>query len=81
METLKAKKKNGQMDFLLYVTVLLLCAMFVLLNVALTGLTLAFGAALYGYGFALATLLTLAAGLLLLSRRLHRLEYQTFMLQ
>ena len=25
METLKAKKKNGQMDFLLYVTVLLLC--------------------------------------------------------
>lgn len=62
-------------------TVLLLCAMFVLLNVALTGLTLAFGAALYGYGFALATLLTLAAGLLLLSRRLHRLEYQTFMLQ
>ena len=26
METLKAKKKNGQMDFLLYVTVLLLCA-------------------------------------------------------
>ncbi|KLR58704.1 exopolysaccharide Pel transporter PelG, partial [Diaphorobacter sp. J5-51] len=62
-------------------TVLLLCAMFVLLNVALTGLTLAFGAALYGYGFALATLLTLATGLLLLSRRLHRLEYQTFMLQ
>lgn len=62
-------------------TVLLLCAMFVVLNVVLTGLTLVFGAALYGYGFALATLLTLAAGLLLLSRRLHRLEYQTFMLQ
>ena len=62
-------------------TVLLLCAMFVLLNVVLTGLTLVFGAALYGYGFALATLLTLAAGVLLLSKRLHRLEYQTFMLQ
>lgn len=62
-------------------TVLLLCAMFVLLNIALTGLSLAFGAALYGYGFALATLLTLATGVWLLSRRLHRLEYQTFMLQ
>ena len=47
----------------------------------LTGLSLWFGAALYGYGFALATLLTLATGLLLLSRKLDRLEYQTFMLQ
>ena len=27
METLKAKKKNGQMDFLLYVTVLLLLSL------------------------------------------------------
>ncbi|WP_367066093.1 exopolysaccharide Pel transporter PelG [Oryzisolibacter sp. LB2S] len=62
-------------------TVLLLCAMFVLLNVALTGFTLATGAALYGYGYALAVLATLATGLLLLSKHLHRLEYQTFMLQ
>ena len=36
---------------------------------------------MYGYGFALATLLTLGAGLALLTRRLNRLEYQTFMLQ
>ncbi|MCE1251295.1 MAG: exopolysaccharide Pel transporter PelG [Comamonadaceae bacterium] len=61
--------------------VLLLCVQFVLLNVLLTGYTLLHGAALYGYGFALATLLTLATGLLLLSRSLHRLEYRTFMLQ
>ena len=62
-------------------TVLLLCVLFVLLNVLLTGWTLAHGAALYGYGFALATLLTLGVGLALLTRRLNRLEYQTFMLQ
>ncbi|MFT4242912.1 MAG: exopolysaccharide Pel transporter PelG [Acidovorax sp.] len=61
--------------------VLLLCLQFVLLNVALTGLTLWAGAALYGYGFAVATLLTLCTGLLLLSRQLNRLEYETFMLQ
>lgn len=61
--------------------VLLLCLQFVLLNVLLTSYTLTHGAALYGYGFALATLLTLASGLLLLSRSLQRLEYRTFMLQ
>lgn len=62
-------------------TVLLLCVQFVVLNVVLTGGTLAFGAALYGYGFAVATLLTLATGLAMLTRRLNRLEYRTFMLQ
>lgn len=62
-------------------TVLLLCLQFVLLNVLLTGYTLLQGAALYGYGFALATLITLSTAVLLLSRRLDRLEYQTFMLQ
>jgi uncharacterized membrane protein len=61
--------------------VLLLCIEFVVLNVVLTGLTLAFGAALYGYGFALATLITLSTGLALLTRSLNQLEYRTFMLQ
>ncbi len=61
--------------------VLALCLQFVLLNVVLTGLTLWAGAALYGYGFAVATLVTLCTGLLLLSRELNRLEYKTFMLQ
>ena len=61
--------------------VLFLCIEFVVLNVALTGLTLWLGAALYGYGFALSVLITLATGLVLLSRQLNRLEYETFMLQ
>ena len=62
--------------------VLLLCLEFVLLNILLTGFTLLYaGAALYGYGFALATLITLCTGLVLLSHQLNRLEYETFMLQ
>jgi len=61
--------------------VLFLCLEFVLLNIVLTGLTLYAGAALYGYGFAIATLVTLCTGLLLLSKQLSRLEYETFMLQ
>jgi len=61
--------------------VLFLCLEFVLLNIVLTGLTLYAGAALYGYGFAIATLITLCTGLLLLSKQLSRLEYETFMLQ
>ena len=61
--------------------VLLLCIEFVVLNVALTALTLWFGAALYGYGFTVAVLITLCTGLVMLSRQLGRLEYETFMLQ
>lgn len=61
--------------------VLLLCIEFVVLNVALTALTLWFGAALYGYGFTVAVLITLCTGLVMLSRQLNRLEYETFMLQ
>ncbi len=62
-------------------TVLLLCVQFVVLNTVMTGFTLYQGAALYGYGFALATLITLATGLALLTRSLNKLEYRTFMLQ
>jgi uncharacterized membrane protein len=61
--------------------ILLLSAQFLILNVLLTGLSLALGAAFYGYGFATAALLTLATGLRLLDRKLQRLEYDTFMLQ
>lgn len=61
--------------------VVLLCAELVLLNVVFTGISLALGAAFYGYGFALAMLVTLCTGLQLLSRELGRLEYKTFMLQ
>ncbi|MBD3894155.1 exopolysaccharide Pel transporter PelG [Hydrogenophaga sp.] len=61
--------------------VLFLCAQFLLLNALFTAFTLWYGAALYGYGFTLSVLLTLATGLVLLSRQLNRLEYETFMLQ
>jgi uncharacterized membrane protein len=39
------------------------------------------GPAFFGYGFALAVLLTAGAGLLTLSRKLDQLECETFMLQ
>ena len=61
--------------------VLFLCSQFVVLNIVFTAISLAWGAALYGYGFTLAVLITLVTGLVLLSRRLNRLEYETFMLQ
>jgi uncharacterized membrane protein len=61
--------------------VLALCIEFALLNIALTAVTLRLGASFYGYGFALAVLVTLCTGLALLSRQLGRLEYETFMLQ
>lgn len=60
---------------------LFLCIEFVVLNVVLTAFTLAFGAALYGYGFTLSVLITLCTGLVMLTRQLNRLEYETFMLQ
>ena len=58
-----------------------LCLQLVVLNVLLTGVSLYLGAAFYGYGFALAMLLTMCTGLHLLNRELARLEYRTFMLQ
>ncbi len=61
--------------------VVLLCVEFLLLNVLLTALTLWLGAAYYGYGLALAVLITLATGLYLLTAKLKLLEYETFMLQ
>ncbi|MDD2609150.1 MAG: exopolysaccharide Pel transporter PelG [Giesbergeria sp.] len=61
--------------------VLLLCGQMVLLNIVLTALSQYYGAALYGYGFTVAMLITLLTGLILLTRQLNRLEYQTFMLQ
>lgn len=61
--------------------VLGLCALLVILNVTFTWITFNLGAAYYGYGFALAMLLTVCTGLLLLSKELGRLEYKTFMLQ
>jgi uncharacterized membrane protein len=61
--------------------IVILCLEFLILNVLLTGLTLWAGAAFYGYGFAVAVLITLGTALVWLDRRLGRLEYETFMLQ
>ena len=50
-------------------------------NVAFTALSLQLGPAFYGYGFALAMLVSVLAGTWLLSRKLESLEYETFMLR
>lgn len=60
---------------------LALAALFAVLNVVLTVASQQLGPAYYGYGFAVATTVTSVVGLSLTSRRLARLEYQTFMLQ
>jgi len=60
--------------------VLSLAALFVATNVALTIASQVAGLAFYGYGFALSTAVTSIAGLLVTSRKLDRLEMNTFML-
>jgi len=60
--------------------VLSLAALFVATNVALTIASQVAGPAFYGYGFALSTAVTSIAGLLVTSRKLDRLEMNTFML-
>jgi uncharacterized membrane protein len=62
-------------------TALLLAILFTVLNFGLTWATQQMGPAFYGYGFAAATALTSFVGVVLLSRLLERLEYETFMLQ
>ena len=61
--------------------VLVLCASFVVLNTGLTFLSMQLGPAFYGYGFALALLIVVLAGFVMLTRKLAVLEYETFMLQ
>ena len=61
--------------------VLATVALLSVLNVALSVASLRLGAVYYGYGFALAMLITLVFSLRVLERKLGRLEYETFMLQ
>lgn len=61
--------------------VVFLCLLFLTANIALTSISLHLGASYYGYGFALSLLITVLAGMHLLSRKLDLLEYETFMLQ
>ncbi len=60
---------------------LLLCLMFLLANIGLTWISFQLGPSFYGYGFAVAVTVTSLVGLVILSRQLDRLEYETFMLQ
>ncbi len=61
--------------------VVLLTLFFLVSNTLLTALSIYFGAAFYGYGFAIALLLCVMLGMHLLERKLDVLEYETFMLQ
>jgi polysaccharide biosynthesis protein PelG len=60
---------------------LIIVSTLAILNIVFTIGSLALGAVFYGYGFALAVLVTLMMSLLMLERKLARLEYETFMLQ
>lgn len=61
--------------------VILLCLLFLGANTLLTALSLRLGANFFGYGFASSLLISVLAGMWLLSRKLDLLEYETFMLQ
>lgn len=61
--------------------VLVLTAVFVVANAALTLVSLRLGPEYYGYGFALSLLIVAVAGFAVLTRTFASLEYHTFMLQ
>jgi polysaccharide biosynthesis protein PelG len=61
--------------------VLMLCSLFVVLNIVFTIASLLIGPTFYGYGFALALLIVVVVGLISLEKTLSQLEYTTFMLQ
>ena len=59
--------------------VLYLCAFFLVANVSLSFVSLQLGPRFYGFGFAVAAALTSLISLGLLSKKLDRLDYETFM--
>ncbi|HEY1589843.1 MAG TPA: exopolysaccharide Pel transporter PelG [Rhodanobacter sp.] len=61
-------------------TVLKLCVAFVVLNGALTWITLQMSPSTYGYGFALTLLILVVGAVLTLDRKFSKLEYETYML-
>ena len=61
--------------------VVVLTGLFVIFNGLFTAITLWLGPKFYGYGFALALLLTIMLGLRYLDKVFDELEYSTFMLQ
>jgi len=58
-----------------------LTAVLLVSNIVFTAATLHLGAMWFGYGFALAMLVSVLGGIWLLNRKLDSLEYETFMLQ
>jgi uncharacterized membrane protein len=52
---------------------------FCALNLVLTLITIQLGSRFYGYGFTCSLLIVTAVGLGILSRKLDRIEYETFM--
>jgi uncharacterized membrane protein len=62
-------------------TVLGITLGFLAMNAGFTWVTLQLGAPFFGYGFAVAVLLSVLIGFLALDRKLDSLEYETFMLQ
>lgn len=61
--------------------VVLLTATLLVTNAVFSIASIHLGAAWFGYGFALAMLVTVLAGVWILNRRLEALEFETFMLQ
>ncbi|WP_394823024.1 exopolysaccharide Pel transporter PelG [Pendulispora albinea] len=59
--------------------VMYLCGFFLVANVTLSLVSLHFGPRFYGFGFAVAVALTSVLTLAMLSRKLDRLDYETFM--
>ena len=59
---------------------LIITSLFALLNAVLTYVSIKLGPYYYGYGFFLALLVSLVAGILLLRRVLYEIHYRTFML-
>ncbi|MCL2723542.1 MAG: exopolysaccharide Pel transporter PelG [Polyangiaceae bacterium] len=53
--------------------------LFCIANLSLTMLTIHLGSRFYGYGFACSLLVATAVGLAILTRKLDRIEYETFM--
>jgi uncharacterized membrane protein len=62
-------------------TVVIVCTVFLVSNIVLTGLSLWLGATFYGYGFALSLLITVVVAMRMMESKLYTLEYETFMLQ
>lgn len=58
-----------------------LCVSLATMNAVFTQISVYLGPTFYGYGFAIALMIVVLSGMWILSHKLNRLEYETFMLQ